>query len=115
VCRRLNCTDPSHKRKPFATAAPTRERRPGWDQDRARRRATVKAWLAVNGIIGDDGKRVAVCEDCGKVRSKFVADHDPPLALGGDENGPLRVHCAYCSSRQGGIVANKVKKIRGRG
>jgi hypothetical protein len=110
VCRRLNCDNPAHKPQPFASAPPTRERRPDWDADRKRRRAAVKAWLAVNGSPTLDGKMAAVCEDCGHWATSFVADHLAPVAMSGDEYGQLRVHCVACSRRQGGQVSNARRK-----
>jgi hypothetical protein len=115
VCRRLGCADPSHKPRPFKDAAPTRERRPEWEGDRKRRRATVKAWLAVNSVPTEDGQRAAICDECGQWSTRFVADHVTPVALSHDEHGPLKVHCVRCSRRQGGMVSNVKRKARAPG
>lgn len=57
-----------------------------------------------------DGKLAAVCPECGKWTTEFVADHVQPVALGGSELGELRVHCVQCSRRQGGRVSNQARQ-----
>ena len=115
VCRRLDCTDARHKPKPFATVAPTRQRRPEYDswREQQRRKGVVSSWLDANTTHTEDGKRIAVCEECGRYAAHFVADHVFAASEHG-EAGPLRVHCASCSRRQGGRIGNE-RKHRGRG
>lgn len=108
-CRRVGCTDPAHKPQPFAGARSRRLPRTSY-RDSAeveRRRATVAAFLVERGFDLSDGNRAARCPDCGKVRTRFVADHVTPLAHGGREDGALRVHCAVCSGQQGAKIANE--------
>jgi hypothetical protein len=41
---------------------------------------------------------------------RLTADHIYPVALGGDEDGPMRVHCYRCERWQAGQVANEIKR-----
>lgn len=97
-CRRMNCTDPTHKPKPFVTARPRSERRPDYHRDRGRRREAVKAHIAAYGEW---------CPLCGRVGVKLTADHIHAVGLSGDEFGALSVHCLDCQRRQGARVANE--------
>lgn len=110
VCRRVGCTDPSHKPKPFAKAETTAERRPEYRSyaQQKRRRATVNAWLSMHEVgRTEQGKRVAVCPDCQQLRCAWIADHVVPVMDGGSEDGALRVHCLSCSRSQGARVGHK--------
>lgn len=113
VCRRLRCVDPLHKRAPFAAAplSPTRDRRPGYDSERRRRRAFVQAALNAQGERLGDGLWRARCPACGEVKAlalrEWQADHIIPVCAGGYEDGPLRLSCSLCQRRQGGREANR--------
>lgn len=82
----------------------TRQRRPGWDQDRPRREATVRAWKAQHGTF---------CPGCGAIdyypdgeRVVLSADH---LEVG-NEFGPLGVLCLRCQRKQGSRIARERKR-----
>jgi hypothetical protein len=97
----------------FSSGQP-RKRRPGYDAERKRRRAFVRAHLRQHGER-IDGKWQAVCQVCGRTRilplARWWADHVTPVALGGDEHGPLRLSCAECQVKQGSQVANAVNPM----
>jgi hypothetical protein len=114
-CRRVNCTDASHRAKPHGWSdGNTRARRPRYadTEELKRRGAAVRAWLGANAVVGEDGKRYACCPDCFTWQTQFVADHVVPVALGGGEDGPLRVHCRRCSDRQGSAIARTRRRRR---
>lgn len=101
VCRRVGCTDKTHKPKPFANSKPTRERRPGWDRTRKRRQQVVAAWRA---------QYADWCPVCGRTGVKLSADHIVPVALGGEEDGELAVACVDCQHKQAARVGNEVQR-----
>ena len=111
VCRRLNCTDPKHKRESKPRGV-RRLERPDYNTsaERRRRRAAVDQFLAEHGHRLDNGDTIARCPECGQMRARFVADHTTPLAMGGSEQGPLGIQCAVCSGRQGARIANAKRK-----
>jgi len=88
-----------------------RRPRPGYEADRRRRREFVRTQLRQHGEREGAGWR-AQCQVCGHVRvlpiSRWWADHVTPVALGGSEDGPLRLSCAECQIKQGSKVANAV-------
>lgn len=114
VCRRLGCTIPSHQPKPRTRTGSTVERRPDYNssKERRRREQTVAEWLVVHGRQCASGDVIARCPDCGQMRARFIADHVVPIADGGREDGPLAVHCATCSGRQGAALAARRKRER---
>lgn len=117
VCRRLVCDDERHRPRsePWTKDKPDiKERRPryGTRREQQRRRRTVQNWLAANGVPMGDGKLAAICPECGHWRTAFVADHLTPVLDGGDEGGPLGVHCRSCSNSQGARLANKLRMRR---
>lgn len=110
VCRRLNCTDPAHQPQPRQRTERRLERPDRRSaQETKRRRETVAAWLAEHGRECANGDVIARCPDCREMRARFVADHVHPLALGGSEDGELRVHCWRCSASQGATISNRVR------
>jgi ribosomal protein S27AE len=111
VCRRLHCTDPSHAPKPRQRGE-RRLARPEYNtsQERRRRKAAVDAFLAEHGHTLPNGDVIARCPECGEVRARFIADHVTSIAEGGAEDGPLRVHCARCSGRQGARLSARRKR-----
>jgi hypothetical protein len=114
VCQRKNCTDPAHKPVPFG-GVNKRSPTPAYRADAGRRKAARDAWCAVNcerQYVAEGWRWVGVCPDCGQTRKDWVADHVTPVALGGGEDGELRVHCRTCSTRQGGVVANASIKLK---
>ena len=101
-CRRHGCTDPAHRRKPFAGCGERRVLRDRSYRERKRRADAVTwhrrrygNWCPVCGHTDrhEDGKGV-----------RLWADHVTPVGLGGAEDGPLRVMCSRCQSRQGAAV-----------
>lgn len=113
VCRSLHCTDPAHVRKPWQGVPRTRQLiRPEYSSPAQvkRRAAVVAAFMGQHGIRLQNGDTIARCPDCGKMRARFVADHAVPIAYGGPEDGPLRVHCASCSGKQGARIANAARR-----
>jgi hypothetical protein len=113
VCRRVRCTDPSHRAKPRGERKLARPEY-GTSAERKRRHDTVAAFMAEHGFLLSDGKTTAArCPECREVRVRFIADHVVPIAEGGTEDGELGIHCARCSGRQGAAIANR--KRRGRG
>jgi len=101
TCKKIRCTDPTHKPKAFANGVPSRQRRPGWDAGRKRREAIVKQHRAQYGDW---------CPLCGRSEVKLSADHITPVALGGSEDGPLRVACMDCQHKQAGHVGAEVQR-----
>jgi len=79
--------------------------------ERKRRADVVAAFRAQHGVFCSDGSVVARCPECNKMKARFVADHIVPIAFGGTEDGPLRVHCLSCSGRQGARIA-RMKRTR---
>jgi len=116
VCRKLHCSDPAHKPKPFAYAAPTRDRRPDYDRERRRRRKFVRDQLNMHGVHIGDGVWAATCATCGRSKSlpirDWLADHITPVSAGGSESGPLRLSCVQCQRRQGGHIGSRNAKER---
>lgn len=107
-CRRLNCTDPTHKPKPRERTQ-RKQPRPDYNtsRERSRRKAAVDAFLAEHGRECASGDVIARCPECRQMRARWVADHVTPIAQGGHEDGPLAVHCSSCSARQGARLANQ--------
>lgn len=71
------------------------------------------SWLAHNEVgRNEQGKSVAICPECRKVRCDWVADHLVPVGDSGDEAGELRVHCRTCSNAQGARMGNQRKRRR---
>jgi hypothetical protein len=90
VCRKRGCVNQDHKPKPFASSRPRSERRPNYDKYRAQRKAAVLEWIEIWGLY---------CPICGHKDTftdgtavRLTANHIYPVALGGDEDGPMRVH-----------------------
>ncbi len=114
-CRRVRCVCPPaemRERKPWAQRpAATAKRRRVYvtSRERKRRKSTVEMWLNQNQRGYLHGKPCAICPECHELRNAFVADHVVPIAVGGDEGGPLRVHCRSCSNRQGGRIGRRVQ------
>ena len=107
-CRKRGCSDPSHKPRDFAHMGPRRVPRDRSWKERKRRsdfiadhRNRYGNWCPVCGDqdVHADGKRV-----------HLWADHITPVALGGDEHGPLRAMCSRCQSKQGRAVMMARKK-----
>lgn len=86
-------------------------RRPGYERERRRRRQFVRDRLNMQGVHLGDGVWQATCTTCWQVKSlpvrDWFADHIIPVAAGGSEDGPLRLSCAACQRRQGGLIANR--------
>ena len=113
-CRRVTCvctTEQKRGRPAWQGTTPTRQSRPGYDAERRRRRAFVKAELHHVGEHLGNNVWLAVCELCGVPKalpfSEWWADHVHPVALGGSEAGPLRLSCASCQRRQGARLARE--------
>lgn len=116
MCRKLGCTKHAQRRVPFAGQAPTRERRPGYDKERRRRRDFVLAELRRRGRPLGGGVWVAVCTTCGREKrlqlKNWTADHVVPVCGGGREQGVLRLSCAACQRRQGGLLGADGRRSR---
>ena len=92
VCRRVGCTQ--HRIEANRRRTP----RPMTNAEIVRRKAAVDEWRAQYGDW---------CPACGWVGVKLTADHVVPVALGGDEDGELRVMCKSCNSRGGAAITNR--------
>lgn len=110
-CHHVRCTCATDGLRPKRKAwddrrRQTKDRRPRYvsSVERKRRRDTVDAWLNANALGMVDGRKWAICPECRQARTQWVADHVHPVALGGQEDGRLVVHCKSCSSRQGGRI-----------
>jgi len=112
VCRRVNCTDPEHRRpkEPSGWHRGRRDpRRAGHSRAETQRRAAVvKAWRAAHGNV---------CPACGYRDRypdgkpvKLTAEHLNPVALGGAEDGPLGVMCMRCQTRQGSAIGRAKRR-----
>lgn len=108
ICRRLGCQNPQHQKQPKQRGE-RKLARPEYNSSAQirRRRETVAEWLSVHGIKLANGDLIARCPDCKQMRARFIADHITPIALGGSEDGPLTVHCASCSGKQGAAITNR--------
>ena len=112
-CRRVHCVCPPQAPRPaWQDSQPTKDRRPDYVTyaERKRRKDTVDAWLEQHSHGNVHGKQVAICPDCHQARASWVADHITPMARGGDESGPLRVHCVSCSRKQGARLAGEHRR-----
>jgi 5-methylcytosine-specific restriction protein A len=67
--------------------------------EKRRRAAAVKAWRDVYGDWcvgwGEREPHAVVWPN------RLTADHTTPVAVGGDEGGPLQVRCKSCNSARG--------------
>ena len=117
-CRRVRCIcvpeEQRPKRKAWQGKRETKQYRRTYvtARERKRRKDTVDAWLRINAFGMRDGKPIAVCPDCHYSRTSWVADHERPVALGGTEDGPLRVHCRACSNKQGAEIGRWLQSQR---
>jgi hypothetical protein len=114
-CRKVRCVcEPKEEKKEsgWHRSTPTSERRPEYatGREQARRRKVRDAWLRINGTPTQDGKLAAICPQCGRWRTSFVADHEQIVALEGGEGGPLRVHCRRCSDKQASEVGHAMRR-----
>ena len=108
-CRRRTCVcHPRDIPKPFAKSKPRKQRRPRYDACRALRRKAVAEWRDIWGDYCPLCHHKDTFRDGSPVR--LTADHINPVALGGEEDGPMRVHCYRCQAKQGGMIANAVKR-----
>lgn len=62
--------------------------------EQTRRALAVSDWVVKHGYWCPGVLRP------GHPSRDLTAAHDPPIALGGDPRGPLKVHCRSCNSRQ---------------
>ncbi|OZE03879.1 hypothetical protein CH255_19715 [Rhodococcus sp. 05-2255-2A2] len=87
------CTVHARERERYQRATvPTKVTR-DWAEQRRRAQA-VADWVARHGYWCPGVRRP------GHASRDLTAAHDPPIALGGDPHGPLKVHCRSCNSRQ---------------
>ncbi len=69
---------------------------------------TAAERAAVNEIGNKSGCHTCGATSPGTKSGNWVVDHQPPKALG--KPTALKPHCMTCSRRQGGLVANQVRK-----
>ena len=97
--------------KPFADAR-RGPRSTEYTRDQPRRRRFVKAWLRDHAEQVERDVWRCECQVCHRTLTlplpQWTADHIHPVALGGDESGPLQLACAQCQRVQAAHVANKV-------
>lgn len=95
--------------KPFADARQG-PRSAEYTRDQSRRRRFVKTWLREHGEqVGPNVWRCE-CQVCRQTLTlplpQWTADHIHPVALGGDESGPLQLACAHCQQKQASAIGN---------
>lgn len=110
VCGRIGCTEHGRKARQRTERRLERPER-GSSAETRRRAAVVAAFMAEHGRQCANGDVIARCPECRQMRARFVADHVVAIALGGSEDGELRVHCVSCSGRQGATIANRKRKV----
>ena len=115
-CHHVRCVcepRPEKRESGWHRSRETRERRTTYQSSKEKRRRSdaVRVFLAEHsrGTIAP-GRTLALCPDCKRLRTRWVADHVRPIALGGEEGGPLRVHCRVCSDQQGSMIANAMQR-----
>lgn len=96
VCRRMGCTDPTHKQRAPSTSPPR-----AW-QERKRRAEFLAAWIAERGplCLGYSRPPHYVSE------RELTADHVTPRQYGG-ESGPLQALCLSCNVARGNATRDR--------